>query len=335
MPAHRKISIGWRFKSVAFYIFNSIPFGNKVYYWFQRYITHSQPRPYVPTFKSAREQIKHARRIAELYDKVAELKLLEIGAGWDLYANLIYYCFGLDHQIAVDIRRWARAETIHAAICHLQSDPPKGAMRLPSLLVSDHSLEQDLKLFYGIRYIAPFDATSCDIDTGSIDVITTTSVFEHIPSNILPDIMKEFRRIIRNTGLMSHVVDYSDHYAHADPRITDFHYLRFSENEWKKHNPSIHFQNRLRTRDYIAIFSNAGFDVVSIAEWKGPIEALEQTSVDASFQPYSREELLALGADFICRPSQVTSDGDRGLGGATRTGCGARLGNPQAGRGLG
>lgn len=302
MTAHRRVSISWKAKSLAFNLFDRIPQGERLYYLFQKYITKTQPRPYVPTSGSARIQILQAQRIMQRRADAPQLQLLEIGAGWDLYANLIYWCYGFENQIAIDVRRWARAETVNAAIAHLAKDPPPAALRVPKIKLDAASFETSLKEVYGIRYLAPLDASSTDLPAGSIDVICTTSVFEHIPEQVLAAILKEFRRIIRPDGMMTHTIDFTDHYSHADPAITDFNYLQFGNRQWMRHNPGIHFQNRLRTRDFRRLIEDADFDVSECEEWGGRPSELDRTAVHPDFKHYRREELLVIGANLIAKP---------------------------------
>lgn len=255
MAAHRKVTVPWQAKVLVFQAFDKMPLGEMAYYLFQKRVTKSLPRILYPTIKTGSAQIAHAKALAEIKGDLSNLLFLEIGTGWDLYANLIYYCYGADHQIAVDIRRWARADTINSVIRHLQHDPPPDCKRVPLSLVGDLTLDADLKTHYGIEYRAPFNASHTGLAPGSIDVILTTSVFEHVPAAVCADIFKECRRIISPDGIMRHTIYYSDHYAHADPSITAYNYLRYGEFAWSLMSPGIHYQNRLRTPDFLNFLS--------------------------------------------------------------------------------
>lgn len=46
-----------------------------------------------------------------------------------------------------------------------------------------------------------------------------------------------------------------------DPRISVYNFLRYSDRRWRIVNSSLHFQNRLRARDYRALFVEAGLEV--------------------------------------------------------------------------
>lgn len=298
MAAHKDVSVSWRLKALAFNAFDRMPFGEQVYYFFQKNITKTYPRKLSPTAESARSKIKHAEFMVERFADVASINVLEIGAGWDLYSNFIYYCFGIENQTAVDVRRWARAETINAVIQHLQIDPPVGAVRVPEVLVDPDNLDSSLLDRYGIRYLAPADARNLDFEAHSIDVVATSSVLEHIPTDIILPILQECRRVLKPDGVMRHTVDYSDHYAHADSAITDFNMLRFSDSEWAYYNPGIHYQNRLRTPDYLKLFQKAGFECEKIEEWSGIPREFENTDIHPRFDNYTKDQLMTLGSLF-------------------------------------
>jgi len=52
----------------------------------------------------------------------------EFGAGWDLFANFVLYCYGFDHQLLVDLTPRARPFLINDVIRELRD---KGRVELP------------------------------------------------------------------------------------------------------------------------------------------------------------------------------------------------------------
>jgi ubiquinone/menaquinone biosynthesis C-methylase UbiE len=119
-----------------------------------------------------------------------------------------------------------------------------------------------LKEYYGIDYRAPCDAKLTGIEPNSIDVITSTSTLEHIPLRSIQLILQECRRILRDDGLVSFIIDYTDHYAYFDSSISSYNYLKYSDTRWALFNSGLHFQNRLRHCDYLDLFRAAAFEVV-------------------------------------------------------------------------
>jgi hypothetical protein len=100
-----KFKLNWKVKAHTFRVLDNIPFGENLYYLLQRYVTKSIPRQLSPTKDRAAAQISHALKFRALGVDLAKANLLEFGAGWDLYSNLILYCMGVDRQCTIDVRR--------------------------------------------------------------------------------------------------------------------------------------------------------------------------------------------------------------------------------------
>jgi SAM-dependent methyltransferase len=115
---------------------------------------------------------------------------------------------------------------------------------------------------YGIEYRAPYDAAKTDFDDKSVDACISTNTLEHIPKESIIAIFLELNRILKDGGIVSAKIDYSDHYANTDKNISLLNYLNFDESSWQRYNHNCHYQNRLRHYDYIEIFNRCGFDVI-------------------------------------------------------------------------
>src|SRR5262249_35096564 len=154
--------------------------------------------------------------------------------------------------------RWVQPAFVNGAIRHLQRDPPEGAIRTPAALLPEGpGFDRSLETIYGIRYRAPSDARDTGLPAGSVDLVATTSTLEHIPPPDLRAILKETRRLCHRRSVASHVIDYSDHFAHGDGRISVYNFLRYRSEEWARFNTSFHYQNRLRHRDFRPLFEEA------------------------------------------------------------------------------
>jgi len=303
MVAFRKVELNWKAKALAFNMFERLPFGQDLYFLVQRYVTHTVPRTLAPTAECALNQLAHAKKVIETFHDPSSLRLLEIGAGWDLYSNLVMYCMGINRQIVVDVRRWARPSIVNATIDYLRQDPPPSAVRTPEHRLSAERFDADLEAAYGIKYVAPQDARALPLESHSVDAVITTSTLEHIPSDILSAILLECRRVMRPEGLMSHIIDYSDHYSHSDPAIGNYNYLQFSEADWKRYNPSIHFQNRLRQPDYLDMFNALSLEIVGFTSWEDDAfdEEYRSMALADQFKSYKFDDLKKLGGHFLLR----------------------------------
>jgi hypothetical protein len=287
----RSFRLDWKRKAAAFRLFNAVPAGQHLYYLTQRYVTRTIPRNLAD---HGRWQFEHARTFRRAFrGEPGKARLFEFGAGWDLHSSLVQWCYGINDQVVVDISRLVRLSLVNLVIDHLRKEPPPEAGRVPERLITE-PLEESLRRFYGIRYLAPADARRTDLESGSVDLVCTTSVLEHIPAGVLAEILEECHRICSDRGIMSHVIDYTDHYAHSDPSISIYNFLKFSDSEWAKYNPAIHYQNRLRHFEYGQLFAASGF--VTLAETSlQPDDAADlvaRVPLSGRFREMSLEQLV-------------------------------------------
>lgn len=302
MQAFRQVRIGWRRKSAAFRLFDTLPGGNALYYLTQRYVTRTFPRPLAQHVDWAIEHAATFRRWAG--PDLGGRTLFEFGAGWDLFNNLVMWCYGVEDQIVIDLRRWARASEINHALGFLEAHPPPAAVRVPGTRLPP-AFEEPLRREYGIRYTAPADARDTRLPAASVDLICTTSVLEHVPPDALRAILAECRRIAKPGAVISHVIDYTDHYAHSDGGISIYNFLRFSDREWDRFNPGIHFQNRLRHFEYGKLFTGAGFEPRSVwaATSGNACGLLERVPLADRFRGMTPAQLLPRTGHWVLAPA--------------------------------
>jgi SAM-dependent methyltransferase len=154
-----------------------------------------------------------------------------------------------------------------------------------------------------IDYRAPADATRTGFDPGSIDLVFSNSVLEHVYPDVLPAMFDEAMRILRPGGAAMHSVNCGDHYAYFDRKISQLHYLQFSESEWRLWNNEFQYQNRLRAKEFLAFALRAGFSIALDASEVRPsrLADLDKIEVAPEFAGYTREELALTNIDFVAK----------------------------------
>ena len=135
------------------------------------------------------------------------------------------------------------------------------------------------------------DARKLDFPDDYFDVIVSNNTFEHVFEEVLIDILKEFKRVVKPAGLMSRFVDLSDHFAHFDRSITIYNFLQFSRQRWQLIDNTIQPQNRLRWKDYQQIYRNLGIPITEETVRSGDLAALASVSVHPEYHEYTAEEL--------------------------------------------
>jgi len=285
-----------------------IPQGEELNYFVQRYVVRSLPVSNV----SIAASVSYAKRHIDTFQRhshraLGQATFYEFGAGWDMAIPLALYGFGVETQTLVDIRRLIRVALIHDTIEKYQGIASELAIpRRPAayLNCNKYNFTTLLKQQYGIDYRAPCDAKQTGLSSRSIDCITSTSTLEHIPPEDIGSILRECYRIMRDDGLMSVLIDYDDHYSYFDSTISPYNYLQYSDRMWSLFSPALHYQNRLRHRDYLELFQSAGFHVVEDQHKDATemdLKELEQLSIDARFQNYSLRDLAVHSAFLVIR----------------------------------
>jgi len=291
----------WQQKAVAFRALGALPAGRHLHYAAQRYVTRRIPRSpakiqadYNGNFLAHMDALK--RHGAPL-----DGRLFEFGAGWDLCGNIALWCLGLERQLVVDLNPHARLSLVNHVIRHYREHGIDGGIRRPDEVGSLEALLPH----YGIEYRAPCDARAMDLADRSIDMVVSTNTLEHIPPEEISAMMCECRRLCRPQAVLSMKIDYSDHWSHADRSISPWHFLRFDDDEWRRWNPPMHYQNRLRHSDYRRLFEGAGFKVVeekaSVPD--GADDAVRPIRLACRFEAYETLDLAATAGRFVLRVS--------------------------------
>ena len=137
------------------------------------------------------------------------------------------------------------------------------------------------------------------IETGTIDIIFSQAVLEHVRKHEFLETMSECRRVLSDNGVASHRVDLKDHLGGG------LNNLRFRDNLWESDffTKSGFYTNRIRYTEMLSLFKEAGFcvDVVDVRKW-GELP-IKRSSLDAGFSEFSNDELMVKGFDVLLRPN--------------------------------
>jgi SAM-dependent methyltransferase len=291
--------MNWKYKALAQGVFSRIPGGASLNYLAQRFVTrvHDQlPR-------SVADRLGKAQWFLEAFQEhssvpPAEAHFYEFGVGWHLAGPLSLYGLGVGRQTVIDIVDGLRMPLVNRVIEVLRSRPEEGLRGYAhSVLTRD-----DLQRFYGIEYLAPLDGRQSGLPAASVDCITSTFTMEHIPKEDLRSILRECARLLKPGGVICSLIDYQDHYAYNDPAISVYNFLQFSERDWQPFNNSLHYQNRMRHRQYVELFKEAGFALVR-EELNGGSKAdrdvLCAMQVAEPFQGFALEELVIRSSKMV------------------------------------
>jgi len=282
----------------------------EAYYWVQRHFGGLRRVDPTSRFIAAIETWK---KIQSQERSPTGKIFLEVGTGRAPIVPIAYWLMGAESTITVDLNPYLKEELIAEHLRYISENRDKIISLFGSLIdiqrfdalvnigsKSKLSASELLDLCQ-IVYIAPGDAANTNLPDQHIDFHTSYTVFEHIPPNVLPDILREGNRIIKTDGLFVHRIDYSDHFSHSDKNISAINFLQYSDNEWATYADNIYmYMNRLRHDDFLALFESVGQRIVavepSINERAEEMLKAKTLSLNDRFKSKTQEVLAITGA---------------------------------------
>ena len=146
-------------------------------------------------------------------------------------------------------------------------------------------------------YLTDGTASLRDIPDGSLDLILSTAVLEHVGRADFPLLARETMRLLRSGGTAYHEVDLMDHLGGAQNN------LRFSQATWESPlmAKSGFYTNRLRCREILQIMRDAGFEaaLTRVARW-GSLPT-PRAALDRQFRDLPDDELLIANFGMLLR----------------------------------
>lgn len=301
----------WKIKAYTQKLLSAVPFGSAINDLLQR--TAGGLRDFEKNLEvKVNDWSSFAAWMREVGVSPAGLHYLEIGTGWFPTLPLCWSLAGASSVVTFDLTRHLNRKLTWRLLHGLASRLPfiaRAAGRdLPAVESAYRTLRQartlpELFALARLDYRAPADATQTALPDESVDIVFSNSVLEHVPGDVIRELMRESVRLLRRGGLAVHAVNCGDHYAYFDRRITPLHYLTFSEPEWRFWNNRLLFQNRLRPRDFLQMAESAGL-TIELAKCKPRpdlLAVLPSLKIAPEFQQYPPEQLCSTSLGFVGR----------------------------------
>lgn len=284
-----------------------VPKGREINHLLQRKLTGSLPGDDEYFRLKARKAGWHFGALERHVTRAnGRVRLFEFGAGWDLVGPLIYYALGVDEQVVIDLAVNLKLDLVECSIRQyaLLRSELETALGRPLRSLGDAVVRstQELDDRFGIRYIAPCDASDTGLPSDSVDFVSSTGVLQHVPEQQLRPILEECRRLLRPSGVLSCHIDMQDGFAEFDHTLSQYNFLKFSDRTWALVNSPFYYQNRLRARDYVALVKGAGFDVVEREDhWPSAeqVAQLRKLRLASRLRTYSIEEVAVIQMSVV------------------------------------
>jgi hypothetical protein len=219
---------------------------------------------------------------------------LELGPGESLATAIVAWAYGADGGALVDADDFAMRD-IAAYRVLIERLSQKNTVRDISPLRDCASFDALLKAVNA--QVLTDGVKSLDtLATGSVDLIFSQAVLEHVPLSEFGALATALHRIQTPDGVGSHHVDFKDHLQGS------LNNLRFSERLWEKPWFAKHsgfYTNRLRFSAMMAAFEGAGFSVAVPERSRWTEAPLPRSAFSPSFRGLSDDDLLTSGAVFV------------------------------------
>jgi SAM-dependent methyltransferase len=297
--------MNFKFKNLLQQIFSVVPKGELLNYFFQVYITKSFPPDDATFVHKSNMALLHYRNFNE-YNRIEKKtgNYYEFGAGATLSIPLIMSHLGFN-VYCIDIRKLIFPMLIRDSFKKLRVHHkmfPFDVKQTNIDGVKSSELPGFLKREFNLTYLAPMDARKTDFEDNFFDLISSTVVLEHIPQYDILAILNECYRILNTGGVLSLRIDYQDHYSYFDSSVSIYNFLQYTDKEWNKYNPSLHYQNRLRHSDYLELIAQTGFKIVKDVPRKPThehMQALGKVKLSEKFAHKHMDDLAVPGSEIV------------------------------------
>lgn len=294
----------WTTKALIQRTLSRTPAGGTVYFWGQKWFGGYR---HFTIDQKVQQGMVLAESLFQSGQTFSGRRTVEIGCGWTPVVPLLFWMYGQEECHTYDVSRLLRRSLMLETVRQigefhgLDRDLPDGEhrerLRKRAAILADlarlRAATGDILARCSIVYHAPHDASATGLANGSIDVVYSNTVLEHIPEEALAGLFAEAHRVLRPGGHMLHLIDLSDHFSHGDPTISSINFLRFSEASFSKYNTTFLYQNRLRSHQWRRIFEDSGFEIRVWQEIRdaGIRSLLPRFPLDRAFAHLSEEEL--------------------------------------------
>ena len=249
--------------------------------------------------------------LREALGTLAGKSILEVGSGWELLLPMQFSLCGAERVYLTDLTALVDSATLAGGLQCLRHYRDRF---LPKLGVDAAEFERQFGGDVGspeeflrrhrLVYLAPCDCRHLTLADASLDAVTSRSVLEHIPREVIVDIVRESHRLLKPGGVMCHFIDNSDHWQHVDRSISRVNFLRYSDRVFRlTYLNELNYHNRLRHSEYRTILEDGGFEIVREKAWVDPamLEVLKTLPLAPRFRGFSKEDLATTDSYLLAR----------------------------------
>ena len=297
----------WKIKVLVQFVLSKLPGGEKLNFFLQRINKSHNQEKIEGRIDGLIKSIKKVDEILPLHGTT----VVEIGTGWEPICSTLLYLMGVKVCHTYDHLPHVRFQLIKVLLRSIENKLsdisiitgiPLDILNERLSIIKDSKSVGDFFSRSNTTYNAPGDGAKTRLDAGSVDLVYSHAVLEHIPEQVVFDLSTEAKRILKPAGIAYHLIGLHDHYVKFDKKITKVNFLKYPEYVWSffvKNNISYH--NRLRERQFLDIFGKCGANIVWLQNKidHDDVDYLKGIKVDKFFSELTDEELAVYQTELI------------------------------------
>ena len=267
----------WYIKALIQNIISILPhsFSIKVYYIIQKKFGRLKTVDYLAVTRLM-AGLSIWEKIIKLNINPSEKIFYELGSGKVPILPIALWLMGAKKIISIDKDLYFSKDLFFQFIDYLKYNQENLSYILNNRLINERlkklvqypfykndDIRATLKENFNIEFLSIENKNQQKINSESIDFYISYSVLEHVNKKIINKILSDSKKILKKTGLQIHFIDYSDHYAQTDKKISRLNFLKFSDWFWNIFSSNYFmYVNRLRHDDFLEIFKMNDLDVL-------------------------------------------------------------------------
>ena len=297
----------WKIKVLVQFVLSKLPGGEKLNFYLQKINKSHNQEQIEGRILGLIKSIKKVDEILPLDGAT----VVEIGTGWEPICSTLLYLMGVKVCHTYDHLPHVRFQLIRVLLRSIEhkligiSEVTGIPLNILNERLSNIKHSTSVADFFSRSntiYNAPGDGAKTHLNAGSVDLVYSHAVLEHIPEQVVYDLSMEAKRILKPTGVAYHLIGLHDHYVKFDKKITKVNFLKYPEYLWSffvKNNISYH--NRLREKQFLNIFEKCGAYVIWLQNKIDyeDIDYLKGIKVDKLFSGLTDEELAVYQTELI------------------------------------
>jgi SAM-dependent methyltransferase len=240
-------------------------------------------------------------------------RVLELGSGWlhweaitlGLFFDIEAVLFDVwDNRQLSGLKNYLQQlqAKLHGQFGGVSDDLLARARDRIGMVLSVKSFDELYGLF-GFQYVIDSSGSLSQFSNESFDLVVSGGVLEHVKREAVAPMLRDAYRLLKPSGWALHGINIADHLSHYDRTVSKKFYLSVPEWVWRGLvQNEVQYINRLQKGEWMNLFRESGFDVVTESGARVDISGLKMAK---RFRQMDRTELQYTSLRVLLRKAKL------------------------------